>query len=128
MRKIRACGVRTARARHARWENTGRRKAGISVPRLRKAQPIPCFSPPSLIPHPCDIRMIPIYISVKRPKDGALPKGIRQTYGKNTHSGRERIRRGSDRSHEAKMGYVSKEKAALFGAWYADCRSRHEVA
>ncbi len=56
-----------------------------------KAQPIPRSSPPSLIPYPCDIPMIPVCISVKRPKDGTLPKGIRQTYGKNAHSDRQSV-------------------------------------
>src|SRR5690606_17123030 len=46
MREILAYSTRTACERHARWENTGRSKAGEGMPNLRKAQPVPCSNPP----------------------------------------------------------------------------------
>ncbi|WP_262246031.1 hypothetical protein [Parapedobacter soli] len=41
--------------------------------------------------------MIPVYILEKRPKDGTLPRSIRQTYGKNAYSERQRIAREPER-------------------------------
>src|SRR5690606_10098752 len=74
---------------------TGRRKSGEGGSVLRSNQPISCSSPSPLIPYPCDIPMIPVCISVKRPKDGTLPRGIRQTYGRNAHSDRQSVGLGS---------------------------------
>src|SRR5690606_28037021 len=55
--------------------------------------------------------MKPVYISVKRPKDGTLPRSIRQTYGKNTHLGKGR--RGSDRGRAGDR-LVSASEVTLF--------------
>ncbi|RQP09787.1 MAG: hypothetical protein EAS52_23400 [Parapedobacter sp.] len=80
-----------------RWQNKDRRKSGDSVFSLPKAQPVPCVSPPSLIPHPCPIPVISVYTTVKSPKSGTLPKGARQTYGRKADSDRQRVGHGSDR-------------------------------
>jgi len=60
---------------------------------------MPCSNPPSLIPPPCDIPMKPVYISIKRPKDGTLPRSKRQTIGKNAHSKRQRVGQGPGWGH-----------------------------
>src|SRR5690606_32184922 len=57
-------------------QNNGSKKAGVSGVDLSK---VACSSPPSLVPHPSDIPVIPVYISIKRPKDGTLSRSIRQT-------------------------------------------------
>ncbi|WP_257667044.1 TlpA disulfide reductase family protein [Parapedobacter tibetensis] len=95
MRENHGCVPHTPRARHGRWQNTGRRKSGAGVLGLRKAKPIPCFSPPSLIPHSGHIPVIPVYISVKRPKSDTLPKGTRHTYGRKAHSDMQGMGHGS---------------------------------
>src|SRR5690606_24955324 len=79
MREILAYSTRTVCERHARWANNGRRKAGKCMAMVRSVVAAPCSSPPSLVPHPCDIHIKPVYISIKRPKNGTLPRSKRQT-------------------------------------------------
>ena len=83
IREIPAYRPHTAGVRPAIWENTGRGKVGEDVSRLRKAQRVLCFSPPSLTLPSRPIPVCPAYTSVKRPKSGTIAKG------KRLHSGRK---------------------------------------
>ena len=106
--------------RHTRLENTGRRKAGEGVPCLRRLRAAPCSSPPPLILHPCPIPVISLHTSVKTPKDGTLPKGTGQTYGKNAHSGRQRIGQASDRGRAGdRLGSASEIRLPCVLPWSA---------
>ena len=77
MRKNLTYRPHTACGCHARWENMGRSKAGEGMPNLRKTQPNPCSSPPSLTLPSLPIRICPADTSVKRPKSDILANVLR---------------------------------------------------
>jgi len=81
-----------------RWQNKGRKKAGVGMLSLRKARPTPCLSPPSLTLPSGPIPICPAYTSVKNPKSGTLAKGKRLHSGRMVYTERSGIADGSDRA------------------------------